>query len=546
MSIRQHRRAFFRRDSPPAIGRRRPTRSRALVRLLPLLPVLALHLALARPLSPAAPPAAAPPPPATFTNPLVAGRSAADPWIVRKDGWYYFTFTAGNRIEIWKARTIAGLADAAKVTVWRAPKTGPNAGDVWAPELHFVRGKWHLYYTATNESRSDANRRVFALEAATDDPQGPYRDRGKVAVEGDDHYAIDGTIFQKPGEGGLYFLWSGRKESARGPQNIYIARMRDPWTLAGPRVLLSTPTYDWERVGWPVNEGPEVLTRGGKTFVVYSASGGTRPDYALGLLTNTGGDLLDPGAWTKSPVPVFRQYRGPSGAGVYAPGHNGFFNSPDGTEDWIVYHGKEKPETTWGGRLVRAQRFHWNAHDGSPNFGHPIPSGMPLAVPAGEAGAPSKPLPFTGTGAGLRGDYFEGEAFGRLARTRVDPTLNFDWRLDAPTAAVAPDHFSARWRGQVQPRYSETYTFHVYADDGVRLWVDGRKLVDSWENQAATASEAAVPLQAGRRYEIVLEYYEHDDRAQLLLAWNSPSQPFEVIPRSQLYPAPPLGVRGRR
>lgn len=318
----------------------------------------------------------------TFTNPIVRSQSAADPWLIYRNGFYYFTFTAGKSIEIWKSPTITGLNEAKKVTVWKAPDVGVNSDDVWAPELHFVGGKWYIYFTATagRGPERDDMRRQFVLEAVTDDPQGQYTEKGKLAAPDSDEYAIDGSVFEAKGK--LYYLWSGRESKEKRQQRIYIAPMKNAWTLSGPRVELSTPTYDWEKVGWWVNEGPEALTHNGKTFIVYSASGGTTPNYCLGLLTNTSGDLLNPKAWTKSPEPVFRQYTGADGS-VFGPGHNGFCKSPDGKEDWIIYHGKDTSADGWGGRTARAQRFTWKP-DGTPDFGHPIPAGVPLPVPSGE------------------------------------------------------------------------------------------------------------------------------------------------------------------
>ncbi len=327
-------------------------------------------------------PAPKPLPKGKFTNPV--SRNAADPWIVYRNGFYYMTITRGWGVAVTKSPTLAGLKEAKGVPVWNAGGAGYEAytRDVWAPEIHFINGKWYIYYTATDGP--DKNRRVFALEALTDDPQGRYAFKGQMRVpnKADDAYAIDGTIWQRPKDSALFFLWSGREQATGGAQNIYIAPMSNPWTLSGPRVRLSTPTFPWEVHGWRVNEGPEILTKGGKTFVVYSASGGTTPFYSLGLLTNTDGDLLNPASWSKSNTPVFVSYQDKNGQ-VWGPGHNGFFRSPDGKDDWIIYHGKETNADTWGGRHARAQKINWNK-DGTPDFGHPIPAGVSIDVPGGE------------------------------------------------------------------------------------------------------------------------------------------------------------------
>ena len=465
----------------------------------------------------------------TFTNPL---RDGADPWVFYKDGYYYLTATRGGHIDVIKSPTAVGLSTAQPVVVWRAPRNGPNSRDIWAPEIHFLNGKWYIYYTATGRSRSDENRRIFVLEAAGSNPQGTYIERGKLTPPGSDEYAIDATVYRRH-DGALFMLWSGRHVSARGPQNIYIAPMRDPLTLSGPRVLLSTPTYDWEKHGWEVNEGPQVLFRNGKTFVAYSASGATTPEYSLGLLTNTDGNLLNAASWSKSPVPVFSQYSGPDG-NVYTPGHNGFFTSPDGKEDWIVYHGKEDRDNTFGGRSTRMQRFFWNADD-TPFFGHPIPAGVRLTVPSGDHAGP--PPPHTGAGAGLLAEYFGEPNLASVPLTRTDPGVRFDWGLGPPALGIGADKFSVRWRGQVQPRYSETYTFQLYVEDGARLWVNGQKIIDDWTLRAApTVLRGSIPLVAGQRHDILLEYSEGDARARAQLHWFSPGQPFEVVPQSQLYP----------
>ena len=309
----------------------------------------------------------------TFVNPLI--RSAApDPWVIRRDGWYYFTATGGNGISVRKSRTLTGLDAADPVQVWTAPATGPQSQQIWAPELHYLRGKWYLYYTASDGE--DRNHRHYVLESATQDPLGEYVDRGPVDAQLDS-YAIDGSVLQAP-DGSLYWTYT--------TGHLEIAPMLDPWTVDGSRrARITSPTLPWER-GWV--EAPQPLVRNGRTFLIYSAGHSATPHYLLGMLSHSGGDLLDPASWIKHPVPVFQPYIGPEGA-IYTTGHNSFTTSPDGKEDWIVYHGKDWRDASqqgFAGRMARAQRFTWSA-DGSPDFGHPIPSGVELPVPSGE-GAP--------------------------------------------------------------------------------------------------------------------------------------------------------------
>ncbi len=181
--------------------------------------------------------------------------------------------------------------------------------------------------------------------------------------------------------GALYFVWSGWEGTTNVQQNLYIAPMSNPYTISGERALISSPTNAWERVGRPyVNEGPEILRRNGKTFIVYSASGSWTDDYCLGMLTSS--DTTNPmlaGSWTKSAGCVFSK-----AATAYGPGHNTFTRSADGLEDWHVYHANEVSRSGYSGRSLRAQRINWNA-DGSPNFGTPAALTAPLAVPSGEA-----------------------------------------------------------------------------------------------------------------------------------------------------------------
>ena len=143
--------------------------------------------------------------------------------------------------------------------------------------------------------------------------------------------------------------------------------------------------------------------------------------------------------------------------------------------------------------------------------------------------------PINGTGNGLRGEYFNNIDFTDFTATRIDSTVDFDWGLGSPDSAIAPDTFSVRWTGEIESRYSETYTFRTTTDDGVRLWVNDQLIIDRFIDQATTNHEGSIALVAGEKTDIRLEYYEKGGDAVAQLSWFSDSQPLEVVPQSQLY-----------
>ncbi|MCC6492801.1 MAG: family 43 glycosylhydrolase [Pirellulales bacterium] len=144
---------------------------------------------------------------------------------------------------------------------------------------------------------------------------------------------------------------------------------------------------------------------------------------------------------------------------------------------------------------------------------------------------------------GLLGQYFHNANFTGLAAERIE-AVDFAWGTAAPAPGVAPDSYSVRWIGQVEPRYSELYTFRTISDEGVRLWVDGQLLIDAWDAHAARVDSATIELEAGQRYDIRLEYYDNAGTAQMRLQWTSASQPLEAIPATHLS-APLEGLRGQ-
>ncbi|MBL7261115.1 family 43 glycosylhydrolase [Paractinoplanes lichenicola] len=310
----------------------------------------------------------------TFTNPLKA--QGPDPWLTYHNGFYYLATTTWNRtITMRKSATLGGLATATDQVIFTL--TRPNgAGTMWAPEFHLINGRWYFYYTAGQEPYNLGTQRIHVLESSGTDPMGPYAFKADLLdPAADNTWELDPSILQLNGK--LYLLGT----YYNGSQPNFIRELSNPWTAAGSRRVLSTPTYGWETVGGAVNEGAEVLQRNGKTFIVFSASHCSTPDYKLGLLTYNGGDPLNSSSWVKSSTPVFQRN---NAAGVYGPGHNGFFKSPDGTEDWIVYHASTNPNGNCDlNRSTRAQKFTWNA-DGTPNFGSPVGLGVTLTAPSGE------------------------------------------------------------------------------------------------------------------------------------------------------------------
>ena len=316
-----------------------------------------------------------------FTNPIGTGQ---DPWIVRHEGWYYYAESGGRSIDVFKSQR---LSDPRRngARVWTAPDTGWNATNVWAPELHFIDGRWYIYYTAGRSGPPYIHQRSGVLRSAGLDPQGVYQDLGQLDTGGDigtrddDVWSIDLTTGVVNGQ--RYAVWSGWEANDvtdRTPQHLYIAPMSDPMTISGPRVKISSPTETWERgTDLDLQEGPTFLHNGEHTFLIYSTRESWLPDYRLGQLRlASGADPLQPASWVKS-GPVFMQANG-----VHGPGHASFVQSPDATEWWIMYHAKVSTAPGWD-RRIRAQKFTWNA-DGSPNFGAPVGSGQSVTRPSGE------------------------------------------------------------------------------------------------------------------------------------------------------------------
>lgn len=312
-----------------------------------------------------------------YPNPLVFQR--ADPFIWKhSDGFYYFTASVPeyDRIEIRRSDTLAGLEDAEPFVAWTHHPSGEMSSLIWAPEIHFLRGKWYIYFAAApnDEVTGDTfNHRMYVLENSNPDPLTPnWIEKGQIKTNWES-FSLDATAIEHNGK--LYYIW-GQEEKAvneKSHSNLYISEMENPWTLKGPQVMLTQPEYDWETKIFWVNEGPGILKKNGRIFLTYSASA-TDENYCIGMLVaDENANLLDPASWKKLDKPVFgTSYENH----IYGPGHNSFTVSEDGKTDLLVYHARNYTEIEGDplydpNRHTRVQEIHWTK-DGIPDFGSPV------------------------------------------------------------------------------------------------------------------------------------------------------------------------------
>lgn len=311
------------------------------------------------------------------SNPLVKQRADTQIFL-HDDGWYYLMGSVPeyDRLALRRSKTLAGLATAEEKVLWRHEKSGPMSGFLWAPELHFVDGKWVVYFAA---GPSGGGEDVFRIRTYAVVCDGPDPMTGNWSVLGEfkapwDSFNLDSTIFTHRGT--RYFSWAQREPGIDTNSNVYIAPMKDALTLAAEPARLTVPTLDWEVRGFKVNEGSAFIARNGRLFMTYSASA-TDARYCMGLLSiDETANIMDPRAWTKSQEPVFVTCEETS---VYGPGHNSFTVDEKG-RDILVYHGRDYEKIEGDplfnpDRHTRIQRLYFGA-DGKPDFGVPVGNGV--------------------------------------------------------------------------------------------------------------------------------------------------------------------------
>ena len=279
-----------------------------------------------------------------YNEPWILQR--ADPYVYKHtDGKYYFTASvpAYDAIVLRCSDTLAGLAQAEEKVLWTKHESGPMSKHIWAPEIHFLYGKWYIYY-AGGEMEAEWEIRPYVLECQGEDPMtDEWIEKGKMRRAKDDEFSfeafsLDATVFENKGR--CYYIWAEKVGVGKQISNLYIAEMENGYTLKTVQVMLTTPDYDWERHGFWVNEGPGIIKHDGKIFMTYSASE-TGIQYCVGMLSaDEDADLLDPKSWTKERYPVLTTNEE---KGIYGPGHNSFTKDEEGN-DIIVYHARTEAE----------------------------------------------------------------------------------------------------------------------------------------------------------------------------------------------------------
>ncbi len=282
---------------------------------------------------------------AEYLNPFIEER--ADPFITKsEDGTYYFTASypavgdelhGYDRIILRKSDTVKGLASAEEKIIWTAHKKGILSRHIWAPELHFIGGKWYIYFAAaTSEDKWDI--KPYVLRCTGADPYcNSWEEMGVVGkTEGDvlsfRCFSLDMTYFEHKGKS--YLIWA----QIEGDSSLFMAEttVEEPWKIITKPILLSRPEYDWEKVVYRVNEGAAVLKTDEKIYVFFSASG-TGAEYCIGRLeADADSDIMNPASWKKLPCPVLSTEMLTGEAG---PGHNCFVK--DENDDLLlVYHAR--------------------------------------------------------------------------------------------------------------------------------------------------------------------------------------------------------------
>ena len=264
--------------------------------------------------------------------------SARDPDVIFNNGLFYCLYSYENALWIKYASSLDDLLDAAPRVVFKPNKKEEYSTRIWAPELHVIDGVCYIYVTIG--AKSSLLEHMFVLTNDSDDPLKPYYIKSYID-NGDGGWAIDASIVKY--NGSLYYVYSSfGKYDEEVYQALYIAKMKNPYTLESRSYLLSKSEFEWEKFGCDggsrpyVNEGPFAIYHNEKIHIVYSASGCWTNHYCLGLLTFKGGDILNKDNWIKCSKPILDNR-----SGFIAPGHASFIQNHPSKKEYIFFHAYE-------------------------------------------------------------------------------------------------------------------------------------------------------------------------------------------------------------
>lgn len=372
-----------------------------------------------------------------FNNALYQGQ---DPFISYHDGYYYFVSSSNdpshNKMYVSKSKSLLDQGEKVRIFDFNDSKSR-----IFAPEMFFIDGKWYIYYCA---DAKEYNWRHMAcvMESVTDDPQGDWIDRGVLYTGMEIHnpnefaQGNDFTVFQYRGQ--LYACWGSMESGVESPA---IAKMESPIKITEERSFL--PGFG--------GEGPRAVVNGEHLFMTVSQGSFKTAGYHMGMYVfdTTKEDVLNPDNWSYKEG-VFEGTKD-----VYGPARASFFQSADGTEDWMAFHSKVYPANNNAWRQVSIKKITWN-EDGSPNFGRPVSPYEFTALPSGDPGlglayqAEDGDLS-GGAQKGYKGKGFQGTGYANITDT---PGEKLTFKVNVPADG---DYFvRARYANGVKAPISNT------------------------------------------------------------------------------------------
>lgn len=256
-----------------------------------------------------------------------------DPYVLYFNNLYYYCFSRNEKIYLCVSPELESLEKANEIIVY---KNKEGLKNLWAPELHIIDNKCYIYVAC--DDGNNENHRMYVLYNDSNNPLIEYKNNGIIS-DISNKWAIDGTILNY--KNNLYFIWSGCDKDIHYKQEIFIAKMANPFQICSEKVLISTPKYSWEKQGGDginlafVNEGPSILKIDNKVYIVYSASGCWCKNYCLGLLELIGDDPLLTESWKKYDMPIFG-----STDSIIGPGHCSFTikSNNNNIERYMIFH----------------------------------------------------------------------------------------------------------------------------------------------------------------------------------------------------------------